>query len=182
MKILPISVLGECFNCDFSTGRLSWKSRPLSHFSSVRGCNSANAKFAGRDVAPKLNNRGYRVVGITFQGDARIYLQHRIVFALATGAWPSDMLDHIDGDRANNSISNLRPCTMQQNAMNQPGKLPSKGRLKGASFHQRLGKWSASICVDYRKRHLGYFDTAEAAHTAYQTAAAELHGAFARFG
>lgn len=181
MKILPISVLRECFDCDFPTGHLSWKTRPISHFSGARGCNSANAKFAGKSVAPKLNNRGYRVVGITFQGKAGIYLQHRIVFALVTGEWPAGMLDHIDGDRTNNAISNLRPCTMQQNAMNQPGKLPSAGRLKGASFHQRLGKWSSSICLNYTKRHLGYFETAEEAHAAYQAAATELHGKFARF-
>lgn len=182
MKLLPISVVQECFDCDFATGKLSWRMRPADHFESKRGCNSTNAKFAGRDVAPVLNNRGYRVVGITYQGDARIYLQHRVVFALAVGEWPVGMLDHVDGDRSNNAISNLRRCTMQQNAMNQPGKLPSEGRLKGASFHRRLGKWSSSICFDYTKRHLGYFDTAEEAHAAYRTAATELHGEFARFG
>lgn len=181
MKILPVAFLRECFDCEFDTGALTWRVRPRSHFSSERAWNSNNARQSGRAVAPTLNNRGYRVVGLTYSGCASIFLQHRVVYSLWHGSWPEAVIDHINGDKQNNSIANLRCCSMLQNMANQRLTTGPAGRLKGTCFHSRLRRWSASICVNYKKQHLGYFETAEDAHQAYRAAATRLYGEFARF-
>jgi len=98
---------------------------------------------------------------------------------LLTGAAKGVMVDHRDGDGLNNRRKNLRTAT---NSQNQHNRRPQQGRcsLKGVSWHCQARRWRAHISVDGRKRHLGLFDTPEAAHAAYCKASTELHGEFGR--
>ena len=96
-----------------------------------------------------------------------------------TGEWPPNQIDHIDRNPSNNQFDNLRLATGTENNRNRAKFRNNKSGLKGVSWSSHAEKWTVRICVDYRQMHLGYFDTKEAAHEAYQQAAREYHGKFA---
>ena len=104
---------------------------------------------------------------------------HRICWFLHSGKWPDDQVDHIDGDRSNNKISNLRSATNQQNCFNTKKYSNNRSGFKGVSFHKKSGKWRAQIRYQY-VIHLGYFDKVEEASAAYEKKAEELFGDFKR--
>lgn len=93
---------------------------------------------------------------------------HRIMYHAYNPAWDimnsslDNSIDHLDRDRTNNNIENLRLVTNQQNCFNR--------NVKGYCWHKRDKKWQASICINKKAIHLGTFDTELEASTAYQTA------------
>jgi hypothetical protein len=97
---------------------------------------------------------------------------------LVNGEWPAGGLDHKDGNRANNAISNLRLASDSQNQANRKGNR-SRGLPKGVTRH-RTGKYQAAIKVGGKAIHLGLHATAERAHAAYVAAARKHYGEFAR--
>lgn len=105
--------------------------------------------------------------------DGRRYQEHRLVWLVETGAFPVEFLDHINGQRADNRFANLRAASKKQNNENIQLRRDNRSGLRGVS-RRRNGKWVAQIQSDGTKRHLGYFDSAAAAHAAYQTAATQL--------
>lgn len=134
-----------------------------------------NNRFSGT-VAGTTNANGYQVITI----DRVRYTGHRLAWLYMTGSFPADQIDHINGNRQDNSISNLRPATNTENARNAAiGKNNTSG-FKGVSFHKKAGKWSAQICVERRARYLGLFETPEEAHAAYLSAARQAFGDFVR--
>lgn len=94
--------------------------------------------------------------------------------------WPNYILDHIDGNRANNKLSNLREATQSQNCANAKLRSNNTSGFKGVYYHPKTGKWKSQIKKDGVSRHLGLFPTPEEAHKAYVKAAKELFGEFAR--
>jgi hypothetical protein len=88
-------------------------------------------------------------------------------------------IDHIDGDGLNNTRANLRPATRAQNLWNSR-KTRGKSRFKGVHFHTQNKKWRATIMAHGKKYELGCHSTEEQAALAYDKAAAELFGEFAR--
>lgn len=86
-------------------------------------------------------------------------------------------VDHIDGDTLNNTRSNLRVATSQQNSFNRKGR--SNGLPKGVKYRKDTQMYEARIIVSYTYYHLGTFDTAEEAGEAYKTAADKFHRNFA---
>ena len=100
-----------------------------------------------------------------------------------TGAWPAQTLDHIDGDRANNQWANLREASQQENSRNYPRQKQNSSGYKGVYFNKRDKAWLSYIRAgDGKKKFLGYFKDAEAAHKAYCEAADKYHGEFACYG
>ncbi|MDP2218517.1 MAG: AP2 domain-containing protein [Methanolobus sp.] len=90
------------------------------------------------------------------------------------------MSDHIDGNGLNNQKKNLRICSIHQNAFNRKVPLTSRSGYKGVCWHKLAKKWIAQIKHNYRMRHLGYHSSRELAAMAYNNAAVELFGEFAR--
>jgi len=116
--------------------------------------------------------RGYRVVHIA----KKFISAHRLRWYMEYGYVPKE-LDHVDQDKDNNAISNLRIATSSQNNMNK-----SKS---GTGFNKYIGvgrgarKWQATITVRGRRIYIGSFDTEEEAALARDKKAKELHGEFA---
>lgn len=110
----------------------------------------------------------------------KTYLQHQIIFFMHYGYLPK-IIDHIDGNKLNNKIENLRQCTTNQNAYNSKKPITNTSGFKGVSWHKNRKTWQASIRVNAKLKYLGSFDTPELAHEAYKKSALDLHGEFARF-
>ncbi len=91
------------------------------------------------------------------------------------------VIDHINGDQMDNRRSNLRVCTQGQNARNCRGSKNNRSGFKGVSWKTDIGKWRARIMIDRREISLGAFESPDAAARAYDVAAAEYFGEFARF-
>lgn len=131
------------------------------------------------DLAGHLNNHGY----IEVRYNRTTYQGHRIAWYLHTGTDPGTMsIDHIDGNRSNNCISNLRLATAAQNAQNSKKPISAKtSKYKGVSWYPRLAKWQANIRINGKSIYLGYFYTEEEAFLAYCRAAEQHYGEFARY-
>jgi hypothetical protein len=131
------------------------------------------------DEAGHLNKRGY----VEIRYNHTTYRAHRVAWYLhyKEDAAKSG-IDHINGERSDNRIENLRLATPGENAKNMRKREGTTSKYKGASWHKATGKWQAQIKVDGSNIYLGYFDNDWDAHLAYCKAAAEHHGDFANFG
>jgi hypothetical protein len=123
------------------------------------------------------DGRGY--IQIKIQG--RNYRAHRLAWLHVHGEWPSAQIDHANGNKADNRISNLRLATRSQNNANKRRLSNNTSGAKGVSWKGSARKWQAQIRVDGRLSHLGYFGSIYDAANAYRTAAAKHFGVFARF-
>lgn len=104
-----------------------------------------------------------------------IYM-HRVILPPIKGM----TIDHIDGNGLNNQRSNLRYATQSENLHNQRRIKPHSSQYKGVSWYKPYGKWRASIGVDGKVKNLGYFVNEYDAAIAYDRAAIEMFGYFAR--
>lgn len=121
-----------------------------------------------------LDDNGYVRIKVSPNGYERA---HRLAWLFVHGHLPVGEIDHIDGDRANNRIINLRDVTKMENQHNRcaPKRDARTAKVIGVSWYKPTQKWCAQIQVAKKKIHLGYHDTIEEAHTAYIKAKHELH-------
>ena len=117
-----------------------------------------------------MSSHGYLTVEI----EGRQFGVHRVAWAIYFGCWPELQLDHIDGNRTNNRIANLREATVSQNIANSRN-YERKHRLPRGVYVQR-GRITARVNETY----LGQFKTVEAAAVAAREARKQLYGEFAR--
>lgn len=160
---------------DPDTGVFTWRPRPREYFATRRAYSTWNARYAGA-VSKSPDATGYLLISI----NKRRYKAHRLVWLYMTGRWPTSLIDHIDGDRANNRFSNLREATPSQNAANSRARSDNHTGIRGVTWHEMRGKWRARIRAFGKEKHLGLFDNIDDAAAAYERAALELRGEFAR--
>jgi hypothetical protein len=108
------------------------------------------------------------------------YYVHVVIWALRAGEWPEGDIDHINGCKADNRLSNLRVATRQENCANSKKSSSNTSGFKGV--YQGVGCWRSCIRVEGKTVHLGCFRTPELAHEAYCKAAKGYFGEFANFG
>jgi hypothetical protein len=125
------------------------------------------------DVAGWSHSNGYLVVSIF---GVKAYA-HRLSFAFQTGSFPAGVVDHINGDRKDNRISNLRDVSHRVNAENRisPINQHSASGLLGVHWSSQKGRWSAQIKSFGRKKHLGFFDDKQEAQRVYIESKRALH-------
>ena len=129
-------------------------------------------KVRAAGVKPKVGSvrsDGYRSVEV----DGISHYEHRLIWLLVFGEWPCRHIDHINGSRSDNRISNLRLATVAENAQNRKLRSDNKAGLTGV---RKQGKsWLAQISVKGKKTYLGSFGSISEAHAAYLMAKSKLH-------
>lgn len=170
------SILHELLRCDAEAGKLFWRFRPRDMFVDQRSFRTWNARYAGKEAFTNLNDQGYKKGAIL----GKNYPAHRVIWAMSKGAWPAAQIDHINGERADNRICNLREANASENSMNMRPHKGSSSDYKGVSWHAQRQKWRAQIRRDGQHFSLGLHATQEAAHAAYCEASKLLHGKFGR--
>lgn len=136
-------------------GALTWRKRPDSHFfncSKTKQHQAAiwNRKYFGYEALSGVSNNGYKSGSLS----GVKLLAHRVCWAIFYGEWPDGEIDHIDGNRLNNKISNLRCVSRSENAKNLSVK---SGELRGVYWYPQTSRWVAKIQSEGIQYHLGYF-------------------------
>lgn len=176
---IPVSVLRQLIRLDPNTGNLYWLPRGPEWFtdgahSATHACARWNSRYAGALAGSSSN--GYRQVMILKVA----IMAHIVVFALRHGRWPDGIIDHHDGEPSNNVPNNLREATQRQNLQNV-GSKGGTSRFCGVDWRASRGKWRARCRDGTGFRHnLGHFMDEEDAARAYDAAARQFHGEFAR--
>jgi hypothetical protein len=111
---------------------------------------------------------GYMRVGLRLSVGRRYIQSHTLSWFLHYGKWPVERIDHINGDRADNRIHNLRDVNKWENNSNL--KIHRDGRLPGFRYIKASNNYQSQIQVDKKRISLGYFDTEAEAHAAYRGA------------
>lgn len=136
----------------------------------------ARSLFLGR-VAGSPFVRDYRRIAI----DGKAYLSHRIIWLWHGNELPDGYeIDHIDGNRENNRIENLRISTHVQNTQNAARRKDNSSGVKGVSWHKDHRKWQAYISINRKREYLGLYDDLSLAAKVVTEARNKLHGSFAK--
>jgi len=148
-----LSLCNEKLLCDPNKGVLLW-----------RDTNRKAGCYDGNYIVISVNNRHTSI--------------HRILFLMCKGYLP-DYIDHINGNKIDNRLINLRECTKQQNHFNIGLTSVNKSGYKGVGWRPNKNKWRARIMINQKEKSLGHFDCKHEAAEAYNKAAKKLFGEFA---
>lgn len=120
-----------------------------------------------------VNKNGYVIIKI----GTKAYKAHRLALLYVTGMFPDEDTDHINGNRSDNRIENLRPATRSENIQNlKNARIDNiSSGLLGVSFKKSLNKYCSGIRIDGIRKHLGYYETAIEAHDVYLKEKRKLH-------
>ena len=163
--------LKQLLDYDPQTGHFTWKPRPW-----LDGKAGAwNKRFAGKRAGNVNKALGYVLISV----DGPPCLAHRLAFLFMTGSMPR-MVDHANGNKADNSWSNLRECTPSQNLFNAALRSDNTTGAKGVVVHKNRMHQNRPYQARFQRKSLGYFASVEEAHDQYMKHARVMAGEFAR--
>ena len=165
-NVIPVEVLDQLLIYHSATGQFEWKRRSLNWFHGNRRLwRGWNTQFSGKP-ALIANLNGYKQGCIL----KTLVYAHRVAWAMHYGAWPEGEIDHINGDRSDNRILNLRDVPHRENQKNQ--KLPrhNTSRAVGVTWNKNANKWMAQIAVGGENRYLGIYSNIDDAIAARKDA------------
>lgn len=154
--MVSVERLNDVLLYENETGLLKWRNKKIKTSDGYAGC---------------FRKDGYRVIRI----DSVLMYAHRIVWALFNGKYPEQFIDHINTNKRDNRIENLRDVSVATNSRNQT-KARSDNHSSGYLGVQRNHNgWQACITTDRKRKCLGTYKTPEDAHAAYVEAKRKLH-------
>jgi len=115
------------------------------------------------DVAGTKLRQGYIMLSVA----GKKMLAHRVAWLFVNGEFAQGNIDHINRNKSDNRIANLRLASPEQNAQNRLKNSKNTSGYKGVTWHKRDAKWQAAITVKGKVIHLGYFARVEDAYSAY---------------
>jgi hypothetical protein len=128
---------------------------------------------------PRVNKDGYLAVCAGGNENGKNTLVHRLVaIAFIPNPENKPLVDHIDNNRLNNNVKNLRWATYQENSFNRQAPRNNTSNIKGVSFGKKTNKWRAQIKLNGKNLYLGLFNNIEEATKARKKKANELFGEF----
>ncbi|QBR52757.1 HNH endonuclease [Erwinia sp. QL-Z3] len=128
-------------------------------------------------VAGSISSNGYLRIKI----NGKSYPAHRIAWLLVHNTFPDTEIDHINGEKLDNRITNLRIASRLQNNRNVIKRKDNTSGFKGVSWQLPNKKWVARISVNRKRLTIGFFDSKEEAAEAYKQASIKYHGEFSPF-
>jgi hypothetical protein len=164
MDKITIEELRARVEYDASSGKFTWL-----HCDACRPC--WNSRFAGKQALCAPHSNGYLFGAIANQK----LFAHRAAWALHHGHWPDGEIDHINHNKTDNRIANLRVVQRTQNAMNLSKSRRNLSGVTGVFKHTQTGRWQAQIRIERRSMHLGSFESFDDA-VAARRKAEEQHG------
>lgn len=169
MKQLPsVELVRAALSYDPKTGVFRWRQR-------ADRSRKWNSRYAGT-VAGSLNPAGYCIIMLE---KGQNYAAHRLAWLCYHGECPDGPIDHINGTRHDNKITNLREATHAQNGFNRDIPRNNTSGFPGVSYNNQRGKWEARIFVARKAVWRKFFSTPEEAHEARLAELANHHGEFA---
>ena len=141
--MISIEQLKQRVNYNPDTGEFSWLV--------AKGGNRIG------DQAGSVNDQGYLCIRIL----RKIYRAQRLAWLYFYGKYPIGVVDHIDGNRLNNKISNLREVTKSVNQKNLGRNKRNKSGITGVMWHKVLRKWHVQIQSEGKRIHIGYYENLE---------------------
>lgn len=156
--------LRELLDYEPTTGKFRWRARDNPRW---------DVGHAGKE-AGSPHSEGY----IKVQIDGRRYYAHRLAWLHVHGTWPEPQIDHINRNRSDNRLANLRPATQSQNQSNAAMPISQASGVRGVLWNGR--KWVAKITVKRQPIHIGCFDDLAAARAARSAVAKQHFGEFAQ--
>lgn len=117
---------------------------------------------------------GYIIITI----DRFLYRAHRLAWLYIHGEWPEGDVDHINRNRSDNRISNLRCVTRSQNLLNSQLRSDSKTKIKNVCFNKQANKYQVTFTFTGKQIHAGFYDTLELADSAARQFRIKIHGEF----
>jgi hypothetical protein len=154
---------------DYKDGELYWKNR------TAPGSHVKTGQKAGRPHSGNGKKSGYSHVHIL----GKNYLTHRLIFLMFNGYLPKEV-DHINGNRSDSRIENLRASDKSQNAQNAKIRKDNTTGVKGV--YPSNGKYKAQIQCNKQRHSVGCFDTIAEAEEAIKQKRVEIHKEFANHG
>lgn len=168
-KALPdFDTLHKLLRYDAESGLLYWKVRPMCFSPSPALNITWNKKYAGKPAGKKMTI-GYLGIGIL----GREYSAHRVVWAMHHETMPEEV-DHINGDRSDNRLANLRGVTKAVNAKNKRMSRRNVSGVTGVYLHKPTGLWKSEIQSDGIRECLGFFRSLEDAAASRKAAEIRL--------
>lgn len=161
-RLLDVKEISKYLDYHPDTGVFTWKLK-------IRNHNIG-------DIAGNTNWRGYTSIWI----NGLQYSAHRLAWAICNGSWPSADIDHINENKSDNRICNLRQANRSENMFNRGKNKNNTSGFKGVSFCKYTNKWMAQITLCRKPMKIGRFKTKEEASRAYFEKAKELRGEFAK--
>jgi hypothetical protein len=153
--------LKDLLHYDQDTGIFTWL---ISRGSIKSGKKINNSIFDYTNI--KINKKSYRA--------------HRLAWLYIYGYIPINQIDHINGNKSDNRLCNLREVTNQQNQFNSPIRKDNKSGVKGVHWHKKQNKWVANLHINGKAKQLGSFDNLEEAKKVINEARLLHHGEFSR--
>lgn len=148
------------------TGALTYRGRSRAEFKSEAAFKAFCTRCQGKRALSSVNDRGYLYGSLL----GTHVLAHRAAWLLHHGHWPSEQIDHINGDRTDNRISNLRDVPLWENLRNRKVQTNNTSGVNGVCFLPKTGKWLAQIRIGGRLISLGQHDSLPAAAAAREAA------------
>jgi HNH endonuclease len=176
MNTVDIDLLRKLLRYDHETGKLFWLPRAKEDHPEQKKLGLWNSRYAGREAFTTKDRKGYLkspIFNVTFRA-------HRVAWALFYGAWPIGQIDHINMDRADNRIHNMREASNGQNNRNRGVQSNNQTGYKGVFYDKRREKYVANLVVDGKLYRGGAFLDVEDAAASYANLCREHHGEFSR--
>lgn len=150
---------------DPESGALTWLPKP----GNSHGAKVWNPRLAGKE-AGTITAKGYRKLQFEFAGDRKVYrvMAHRLAWFIVHGALPIGDVDHINRDRLDNRIENLRDVPASLNQRNAKLRRDNTSGISGVTWSARDKRWRAAVWVDGQMAYLGKYIDKEAANTVVQ--------------
>lgn len=153
MNPITQSEIHKLLDYNAETGKFYWKPRSVDMFSSEHHANKWNGRFAGKE-AKKAHGGGYLQICVLFTN----YLAHRLAWFYIYGEWPAE-IDHINGDRKDNRLVNLRAASRKVNSRNLKQNVRNTSGFRGVRYKKAANRWVAYIGVNGKFKHVGSFET-----------------------